>query len=299
MTLSRTQLMVTLAAFRDLATPILNAVAETGGPNAADPDRPEKTPENNAAIFGELLKNVADLSAQVTQQLGFDDNVQFDGVRWELSKIMAQLVASYFRATAGPMPAARAEELLPIMQSAAPMVPEIVDVTAPKSAAEQVLPQVRAINHMIPVLSAIARFAFGRPEGEVMAEVAAKLLDKNHQLVQSLLPSEVTESERLQFEDGLLEALGKIYAESHYAEMDRLLDLPPEERAKYVQSYNNKPPMEPVWQAFDLRVTMLSAMVDAIQIPAGSSLDLPEDEGGGSGGSAGGMKLKFSMSGMK
>ncbi|HRJ12669.1 MAG TPA: hypothetical protein PKW15_05440, partial [Alphaproteobacteria bacterium] len=254
MTLSRTQMMVTLAAFRDLATPILNAVAETGGPNADDPNRPEKTPENNAAIFGELLQNVGDLSRQVAQQLGFDDSSRYDGVRWEVSKIMAQLVASYFRATAAPMPAAKAEELLPIMQSAAPIVPEIMDVTRPQSPTDTMLPQVRAINHMIPVLSAISRFAFGRPENEVMTEIAEKLLNKTQNIIREFVPPETSDSEKKQFEDGILEALGKIYAESHYAEMDRLLDMPPEERAKYVQSYNNKPPMEPVWQAFDLRV---------------------------------------------
>ena len=295
MTLSRTQLMVTLTAFRDLATPILNAVAETGGPNAGDPDRPEKTPENNAAIFGELLQNVGDLSKQVANQMGFDDSHKYDGVRWEVSKVMAQLVASYFRATALPMPAARAEELLPIMQSAAPMVPEIMDVTAPQPPTETMLPQVRAINHMIPVLSAISRFAFGRPEAEVMAEIAEKLLNKNQELVNSLVPDDVTPAERKQFEDGILEALGKIYAESHYAEMDRLLDMPPEERAKYVQSYNNKPPMEPVWQAFDLRVEMLTALIKNIVIPEGSLLDLPDDERSGGGTTSGGQKLAPKM----
>lgn len=296
MTMSRTQLMVTLAAFRDLATPILNAVAETGGPHAGDPDRPEKTPENNAAIFGELLQNVGDLSQQVATQLGFDDSKAYDGVRWELAKIMAQLVASYFRATAMPMPIARAEELLPIMQSAVPLTPEIVDVTSPQSPTETMLPQVRAINHMIPVLSAISRFAFGRPEAEVMAEISAKLLDKTLELIRTVIPDEVTEADRKQFEDGILEALGKIYAESHYAEMDRLLDMPPDERAKYVQSYNNKPPMEPVWQAFDLRVEMLVELIKNIAIPEGHDLELPDDGGGRGGGTtSGGQQLKMKM----
>jgi len=295
MTLSRAQLMVTLTAFRDLATPILNAVAETGGPNVGDPDRPEKTPENNAAIFGELLQNVGDLARQVTNQLGFDETSRYDGLRWEVSKVMAQLVSSYFRATAMPMPASRAEELLPIMQSAAPMVPEIMDVTTPQSPTEIMLPQVRAINHMIPVLSAIARFAFGRPEAEVMAEISAKLLDKNYELVNSLLPDDITPKERVQFEDGILEALGKIYAESHYAEMDRLLDMPPDERAQYVQGYNNKPPMEPVWQAFDLRVGMLMALINSINVPDGANMDLPEDERAGGGSTTGGVKLAPKM----
>lgn len=296
MTLSRTQMMVTLAAFRDLATPILNAVAETGGPNADDPNRPEKTPENNAAIFGELLQNVGDLSKQVANQLGYDDSAKYDGVRWEVSKIMAQLVASYFRATAAPMPVAKAEELLPIMQSAVPVVPEIVDVTQPQSPTDTMLPQARAINHMIPVLSAISRFAFGRPENEVMADIAEKLLNKTQQLTRDFVPEEISVSEKKQFEDGILEALGKIYAESHYAEMDRLLDMPPEERAKYVQSYNNKPPMEPVWQAFDLRIGMLIALIKSIAIPDGSQLDLPDDDNrGGGGSSSGGQKLAPKM----
>ncbi len=295
---SRTQLMVTLTAFRDLATPILNAVAETGGPNSDDPNRPEKTPENNAAIFGELLQNVGDLSKQVAQQLGYDDTAQYDGVRWETSKVMAQLVASYFRATAMPMPTARAEELLPIMQSAVPMVPEIMDVTRPSAPTETMLPQVRAINHMIPVLSAISRFAFGRPENEVMADIAVRLLNKTLELSNSLVPDEVTPAERKQFEDGILEALGKIYAESHYAEMDRLLDMPPEERAKYVQSYDNKPPIEPVWQAFDLRIGMLTELIKSIAIPGGSQIELPEDETSGGGATSGGQKLAPKM-GMK
>ena len=296
MTMDRTKLMVTLAAFRDLATPLLNAVAETGGPNADDPDRPEKTPENNAAIFGELLQNVGDLSRQVANQLGYDDSSQYDGVRWEVSKIMAQLVASYFRATAMPMPLARAEELLPIMQSAAPVVPEIMGVVSPTAPTDHALPQIRAINHMIPVLSAIARFAFGRPENDVMQEISQKLLERTQAIVRDHAPDGISDSDKKQFEDGILESLGKIYAESHYAEMDRLLDMPPEERAKYVQGYDNKPPMEPVWQAFDLRVGMLMAVVKNIAIPDGSQLDLPtDDDNGGGGSSSGGQKHKMKM----
>ena len=192
---------------------------------------PKKTPENNAAIFGELLQNVGDLSRQVASQIGYDESSKYDGVRWEVSKIMAQLVASYFRATAMPMPIGRAEELLPIMQSAAPMVPEIMDVINPAAPTETMLPQVRAINHMIPVLSAIARFAFGRPEAEVMADIAGKLLEKTQELANAQVPDDFSPAERRQFEDGILEALGKIYAESHYAEMDRLLDMRPKNAA--------------------------------------------------------------------
>jgi hypothetical protein len=53
--------------------------------------------------------------------------------------------------------------------------------------------------------------------------------------------------------------------------------------------------MEPVWQAFDLRIGMLMALINAIQVPDSANLDLPEDEGSGGSSTSGGVKLTPKM----
>ena len=266
------QLVATLIAFRDIAAPLMNAVTETGGINANVEGRAEHTPENHAAIFAQLMELTGNLTKRAAMQLGAQNLPADDWVRWQLAATVASLVASYYRATAQPITTETADSLLPAMIRAS------MDATpldaVPQNSPSTVSSRAKAINSLIPALSAIARFAFGRPETELMGEIADKLKEKAHGLSADA-DDAVPEDEKIALYDGLLEALGKIYAESHYAEMDRLLDMPPEERARYVQSYDNKPPIDPVWQAFQLRVDMLSIITQHVFIADSAQIKPP------------------------
>ncbi len=293
---TRNQILATIAIFRDIATPLLNAVAETGGPHAGDPDRPEKTPENNAAIVSTLIETTGEIAKHLATELGAANASTDDWVRWKLAKVVADVVASYYRATAQPLPMDKAEEILPLLQTAAGTLDDFAPQTAPPPTAA--LQPIRAINHIIPVMSAIARFAFGRPEAEVTGEVCDKLRERTKTLASQFAFDEMPAELRPEFDDGILEAIGKLYAESHYAEMDRLLDMAPDERAKYVNAHNNKPPMDPVWEAFDLRIEMLTVLIKHIIIPDDSQMDPGDETSGSGGGGSGNRQLKMTNTGM-
>lgn len=264
-------LWATLLTFRDIAAPLMNAVTETGGINANIEGRAEHTPENHAALFAQLMELTGSLSKKSAQQLGVQGLPENDWVRWHLAVTIATLVASYYRATAQPIAPDTAETFIASMTRAAR------DISLDATPQEAVSPasRVRAVGGLIPALSAIARFAFGRPEVELMAEIADRLR-KEAEALTGKVTGGVENVEKQQLYDGLLEALGKIYAEAHYAEMDRLLDMPPDERAKYVQSHDNKPPIEPVWQAFQLRLNMLKIVAENLYLTDGSRVHPPE-----------------------
>ena len=58
----------------------------------------------------------------------------------------------------------------------------------------------------------------------------------------------------------VLEVAGEFYMESHFTEMDRLLEMAPDERKDYVQAHNRRIPMEPVWERLGLKMGMLEAL---------------------------------------
>jgi hypothetical protein len=126
---------------------------------------------------------------------------------------------------------------------------------------------------MVPVVGAVAQYAFGRSEHALLAEVAEKLIKTADQVTRALAPAGCTPDQWRLLCWNVLKAAGSIYTESHYAEADRLLYMNPDERAAYYAQHGNIPPMTQVWQAFNQRMAMLATLATYLDVPASAQLD--------------------------
>lgn len=269
----KNQILAVIDVMRDISTPLLTAVVETSGIGAENPDRLPHTKDNHAKLFSQLLESTTGLARKFARIMQVDDSAMNDWARSRLASTLSHVVASYYRATAKPLALERADDLLPLMAKAAHFARDEQGVAQPFLKAPPVISQIQAIHAMTPVLSAIARFAFGRSETELLAELAEQLRARVEALIQQIFPNGLPPAIHAQLSDALLESVGKIYAEAHYAEMDRLLDMPPDDRVAYIKQYDNKPPMNQVWEQFDLRMDMLTVLVRNITLPAESVMD--------------------------
>ncbi|MDD3372027.1 MAG: hypothetical protein PHE27_09415, partial [Alphaproteobacteria bacterium] len=124
----------------------------------------------------------------------------------------------------------------------------------------------------------VAQYSFGRSEHALLAEVAERLVRTADQVTRSVAPTGASPEEWRLLSWHVLKAAGQIYMESHFAEADRLLYMPAEERSAYFAEHGQVVPMAQVWQAFNQRMAMLSTLAAYLDVPETAQLDV---EGGG------------------
>ncbi|MFA5040571.1 MAG: hypothetical protein WC464_02935, partial [Bdellovibrionales bacterium] len=117
------------------------------------------------------------------------------------------------------------------------------------------------------------QYSFGRSEHALLAEVAEKLIKTADQVTRALAPTGATPEEWRLLCWHVLKAAGQVYMESHFAEADRLLYMPAEERAAYFAQYGQVVPMQQVWQAFNQRMAMLATLATYLDVPEAARLD--------------------------
>jgi hypothetical protein len=120
---------------------------------------------------------------------------------------------------------------------------------------------------MVPVIGAVAQYAFGRAEHALLAEVADRLIKTADQMTRALAPVGTTAEQWRLLCWNILRAAGQIYTECHYAEADRLLYMNPDEREAYFKKNGNVVPMTQVWQAFNQRMAMLATLATYLEVP--------------------------------
>jgi len=258
-----------LIAFRQVGLPLLHALAEaTGADKAAG-----KVSDASGQQFGALVDSTVALSQELAAQLGADEDQIDAWVRWALVGAASQTVAARFKATGEPLPLDEAKRLAGIaielqdrFKSQIPAGNEPIPNTAATFRA-------KTMEAMVPVIGAVAQYSFGRAEHALLAEVAAKLVKTSDQVTRALAPSGCSPEEWRLLCWNVLKAAGQIYAESHYAEADRLLYMNPEDRAVYFAQNGNIPPMTQVWQAFNQRMAMLATLATYLDVPPSAMLD--------------------------
>ncbi len=256
-----------LAAFRQIGMPLLQTLAETsGGENA---QKAEISPEQ----LESLLNSTIVLSRELAAEIGAGEEALDPAVRWALAGSASQVVAASFRATGTPMLEEEAKRLAGVAARLQAKFKNQIPAggeTVPNTVATF---RAKMMEAMVPVIGAVAQYAFGRAEHELLAEVAERLAKTADQVTRALAePGSTPEQWRLLCWN-ILRAAGQIYAESHYAEADRLLYMPAEERAAYFAQHGNAVPMTQVWQAFNQRMAMLATLATYLEVPASARLD--------------------------
>jgi len=257
------QMQARLAAFRQLGVPLLQAASEPGGEGNA----PRTV---NTAILAPLVDSTIMLSQKLAQQLGASDEQVDAWIRWALVGAAAQTVGSAYKTSGRPMTAEEADNIAAIaidLQS---------KFKAQIPAAQESLPNTGAtmLEAMVPVVGAVAQYSFGRSEHALLAEVAEKLIKTADQVTRALAPTGASPEEWRLLCWHVLKATGQIYTEAHFAEADRLLYMPPEERAAYFAQHGQTVPMQQVWQSFNQRMAMLATLATYLEVPESARLDV-------------------------
>lgn len=262
------RLQTLLAAFRQIGMPLLQTLTEvSGAQGGASPAA--LAPEQ----FNALIDSTVVLSRELAEEIGAAEESLDPAVRWALAGSASQVVAAHFRATGAPMTAENAQQIAGVAATLQEKFKSQIPsggATMPNNAATF---RAKMMEAMVPVIGAVAQYAFGRAEHELLAEIAEKLVKIADQVTRALAAPGSTPEQWRMLCWNILRAAGQIYTESHYAEADRLLYLDPDERAAYFAQHGNAIPMTQVWQAFNQRMAMLATLATYLEVPANAGLE--------------------------
>lgn len=262
----KTSVQGLLASFRHVGLPLLQALAEASHGEEAAVAQGLQT-----EVFSDLIDSTVLLSNALASKLGSGE--PDSSVRWTLAGSASQVVAGHFKSSGKVLSSQEAANLAQlageIQERFKAQIPS-EDETMPNSIG---MFRARMMETMVPVIGAVAQYAFGRAEHALLAEVAEKLVKTSDQMTRALAPAGATPEQWRSLCWNILRASGQIYTECHYAEADRLLYMDPEERTAYFTQNGNIVPMTQVWQAFNQRMAMLATLATYLEIPSFAQME--------------------------
>jgi hypothetical protein len=260
------RLQTLLASFRQIGMPLLQVLAE--GSQAS-----EQTDVDKAQAFNELVDRSVLLSKEIAGQIGASEEDLEPSVRWALAGSASHVVAASYRATGKSIEpeevkrlAILAGQLQERFKSQIPPGGETIPNTVATFRAKM-------MEAMVPVIGAIAQYSFGRGEHELLTEVSERLVKMADQVTRAVAAAGTSPEQWRLLCWNILRAAGQVYAESHYAEADRILYMPADQRAAYLAQHGTNIPMTQVWQAFNQRMAMLATLATYLEVPACARLD--------------------------
>jgi len=251
-----------VAAFMRIASPLIIAAADVrfgGNPGES------RTPQDEAALFSRMLESAVVIGRKAAEHVGAWSRSQDDWARWALASAAAGLVAAHYRATGEVLSAEESGPYLSAVSEASGIAG--TRETAPPEQAPDASPAplwVDAVAAMGPVIAAVARHSFARPETELLGEVVERLRKSVLAAGDKLMAGDSPQDRRVGLA-AIMALSGELYAECHYFEMDRLLDLSAEERKSYAERGGESRSIAAIWSAFDMRMAMVSAVAKAMR----------------------------------
>lgn len=262
-----------VAALQKLVTPLLTAIYEVQGSMG---QTGEGAAEQNFELLGKLIDNAASMGAQTAKALGAGAGADHDWVRWGVASAVSQCVAAHYRATGRPLPAAESEGLVNAFNEFEKKYPSLMPVGPEYGPLGLGLFRAKLLDALVPVVGAVAQYAFGRPEHGLLSEVTERILQASETVTRALAPANATPDSWRVLVWSVIKAAAQFYTECHFTEADRLVYMDPEERAAYFAEHGQQVPMQKVWQAFDQRMAMLTTLIAYIDVPDSAKLDNPE-----------------------
>lgn len=252
-----------------LAAPLLAAVASAreDEPAASANDDPATEARQVATLLG---RSVA-LSGEMAGILGIRQTDETDeSARIALSAVAGQLLSSHYQSS-GRMPDEGAEKRMMMAMQAAigfadnytgsleniARLERLEPDSAPADEAQRNIQYVRAI---MPLISAIARYPFGRDEKKLALEVLGRLTEEAQKLVVALSDRQGETSARQATELQALQTLVTLYTDCHEQSMTILMNLPEKEQARLAEENGGKMPMDDLWREFSTGLAMLYAL---------------------------------------
>ena len=270
-TSDQSRMQAVLTTFRQLGLPLLQAASDAQ--NRQSGEGGEEPQALNLAVFGPLVDNTVMLSRKLAAQAGASEEQVDAWVRWALAGAAAQVAGAAYKTSGRLMTEEEAEHIavvaISLQDKFRAQIPEGQE-NIPNTVATF---RAKMLEAMVPVVGAVAQYSFGRSEHALLAEVAEKLVKTADQVTRALAPTGASPEEWRLLCWHVLKASGQIYAESHFAEADRLLYMEPDERAAYFAQHGQIVPMQQVWQAFNQRMAMLATLATYLDVPESARLD--------------------------
>lgn len=264
------RLQSVLAAFRHIGMPLLQSMAETPSATGGGEGHVAKiSPEH----FGQLVDTTVLLSRELAEHLSAKEQDLDASVRWALAGAASQVVAANLRATGNVLASEQAKRFAEMAEVLQEKFKDRLSADSPSLPNTLATFRSQMMEAMVPVIGAVAQYAFGRAEHALLAEVAEQLVKTADQVTRSLAPAGATPEQWRLLCWNILRSAGQIYTECHFAEADRLLYMNPDDRAAYFAKNNNIVPMTQVWQAFRQRMAMLATLAMYLDVPEGAQLE--------------------------
>lgn len=263
---SRTRFLIEL--LDKLGSPLMTAAIERGGDDLSQ-----------AKTVAALVGSSVQLGMSLGQMVGVNDSGgsedEADSLRVTLAALSGPLVADAYKGM-GRAPSAEDtqkmsksfESIIAFAQNFSPAAghaARLKSLSPEKPVFDASQSQIFYLSVMTPVVAAIAEFSYGTPENSLVQDIAGKLEARANALRADLIGSGADEAEVKFAELMILHTLARIYAACHRAETARILSTP---------DMNGAPSLDPVWKAFDVRVSMLETLLN-IAVPAGQAAQAP------------------------
>jgi hypothetical protein len=267
----RTALQIQI--LENLAAPLMAAVdavaARTGALAGDAADR--QGAEQVAALLGRTVQT----SITLADGLKLKDTDD-DAGRVALAALAARLVAAQYEGSNGKIPgdndnkrvAAVLEAVLSFADNFAAGAEgrtrlELLDAgkEAGKGAAlDETQLALQYVAALVPVVNEAAAFSFGRAEKKLVQDIADRLVADAAALRRDILGDKLSLADARRAELQVLRLLAGVYAACHRAETLRLAQMSPADREKIAAAGGGNIPMEPVWDAYGLRLSVLAAL---------------------------------------
>ncbi len=255
-------------ALRHVGGPLLVALLEAA---PQEQGASGTTRRVNLEAFPILIDSAANLARQIANVI--EGEAAPVALRWGAISAACQLVAANYKATGQPLDAETAGPILDVV-NALPEKFKNLTTGGIESVPNQVATfRAKMLEALVPVVGAVAQYSFGRAEHGLLAEVAERLMKTADQITRSLAPVGSTPEQWRLLCWVVLKSAGQIYADSHYAEADRLLYMNPDDRAAYFAKHGNVVPMTQVWQEFNQRMALLATLGAYLEVPPAAKLD--------------------------
>lgn len=250
-----------------LGAPLMAAVGEIAARQRRDG---EDTLKQEAERLAELLGRAVQVSVSLAGVMDLREaDGQSDSIRLALAALAGPLIAGHYRLT-GKVPGDNdlkrmvkaLEAVLTFSDNFAPAAENtarLANIAPGTALADENQIYIQYVNALVPVVNVVAAFPFGRPETKLLQEVADRLVRRAQDICKGVMNG-AAEQQVKRAELGILSALATLYVECHEAEMNRLMALDEQARAKAAEAAGGALPTDPVWAAFEIR----AAMVDLI-----------------------------------
>ena len=254
-----------------IGSPIMQAIIETSEANGDD------APQEDATALATMLGRTVQASMDLGEMMDINPlEIGDDSLRVALTGLASPLVASQMLKK-GEIPSENdIKRIVSAMQAAITFADNftpdeentnrLANLKNKAEGTDEHQTNIQYVLAFTPIIEAVSIFAFGQKEQKLIGEISNRIIERAED-IRALMAPELKGDEEKAANLAVSTALAKIYASCHRHETKKAINDDIEK--------TKEPTIDDVWDAFDLRASMLEAL--AASILGGVDLD-DEDE---------------------